>query len=337
MRVFSVLALILLAVTLTLMRAETEAHLRGGALGGKSASIPSKAPIDRKNDTKSGSHNPVDVYEGHLVIKNLITPRAIHAAVDDQGYLTSMGINSTYTSFSLDVGFNRGQTSKVWHAEQPNLYVVAIEANAHLVRQFEFGPEFEGIRPNTMVVQAAASSHDGGVITFNPGFGWNNVSDTGSIFGFRDPKREAVRLQYLRSHLSVRNMRLSDLLKHVPPPRNTTFVWDTLKVDVQGSDVDALMSAGDFVDNFVCVVGEFEIDNYNVPKGFPIDPGPFLKQHKFVLTRDNNKRGNSIWLNSRFFDLYKSRPQRFGCANVYDSQVKPHEIIAAYEKGGLTW
>jgi FkbM family methyltransferase len=294
------------------------------------------------NDTISMSneetHSPVGVYDSHLILKSLITPRAVHAHVDKDGYLTSMGVDSSYTSFSLDVGFNRGQTTLVWHKAQPHLYVVAIEANAKLVRQFEYGPEFDQIRPHTMVVHAAASTKNGGVVNFNPGLGWkNNVSDTGSIFGFSNPKNEKVRLSYLSAHQTVRNLRLDDFLKHVPPPRNTSFVWDTLKLDVQGADVDALHSVGDYVENFVCVVAEFGIDEYIIPKGFPIDPGPFFKEHKFVLSRDNNKRGNSIWMNPKYFALYKYDPSRFGCANVYDSQVKASDIIATYEKGGLIW
>jgi hypothetical protein len=113
-------------------------------------------------------NDPLGIYDGHLILKSLVTSRDDHSRVDRMGYLTIMGGDSKYTSFSLDVGFNRGQTSTEWHAKQPNLYVIAIEANSHLVRQFENGLEFESVRMHTMVVHAAASSRPG-VMTFNPG------------------------------------------------------------------------------------------------------------------------------------------------------------------------
>jgi len=278
-------------------------------------------------------NNPIGTYDGHLILKSLITHRGSHSQVDKDGYLTVMGPDSFYTSFSLDVGFNRGQTSAAWHSIQPHLYSIGIEANANLVYHFEHSQDLNSIRDNTMVVHAAASSRDGGVIRFNPGFGWNNVSDTGSVFGFTDPKREKVRLQHANSHIAVRNLRLSDLLRHVPLPRNTSFLWDTMKLDVQGADVDAMMSSSEYVEHFICVVGEFDTTHYAV-KGVKTDPKPFLTEHKFVMVYDIWP-GNSIWLNSRLFSLYKDNPQRFGCHNVYDSRVDPGILIANYEKGGI--
>ena len=96
------------------------------------------------------------------------------------------------------------------------------------------------------------------------------MSDTGSLFGWTDPKREQVRKQAVHMQQVVRLVRLSDILRHVHPPGTfflfimrvldcflepPLFLWDTLKIDIQGADVDALISAGNFVKNFLCIVG----------------------------------------------------------------------------------
>ncbi len=295
--------------------------------------LTAHAGVDVQHTSDNCGSDPLGIYEGHLIMKSLVTSRDVHSRVDKLGYLAILGGDSRFTSFSLDVGFNRGQTSTAWHAKQPNLYVIGIDANSHLVRQFENGPEFESIREHTMVLHAAASSRPG-VMTFNPGFGWNNVSDTGSLFPFKDAKREAVRLKHLNSHIAVRSIRLDAILKYVPPPRAPVFLWDTLKLDVQGADVDALISSGDYVERFMCVVGEFETLHYATPEGISVDPAPFLKLHQFVCVYDVYP-GNSIWLNKRHFAVYKENPMRFGCHSVYDSLADTQKLITVFEKGGL--
>ena len=276
--------------------------------------------------------NPITVLDGHLLMAVALSARDAHVEVDENGFMKILDKNSPFTSFSLDVGFNRGQTSMGWSAKQPSVYIIGIEANARLVSHFEHNPEFLSIRPHTLVVNAAAGTKEGGLSHFNPGFGWSNTSDTGSLFGWKDKNREAERMKYVKSHLLVRQLRLDSLLRHVPPPRAPKFVWDTLKLDIQGADVDALHSAGVLVDNFMCVVGEFDELYYTMPKDFPTDPVPFLTEHQFKRVHDMWP-GNSIWLNRRYFDLYKENPHRFGCHSVYDSPVDPSKLIAEYEKG----
>ena len=46
--------------------------------------------------------------------------------------------------------------------------------------------------------------------------------------------------------------RMDTFLRFVPP----TLVWDCMKIDIQGADADALISAGDYIEKFKCVVGE---------------------------------------------------------------------------------
>ena len=104
------------------------------------------------------SNNPIGVYANHLVLTDVVTIRDAHAEVDKDGFLKSMGTDSTYTSFSLDVGFNKGQTSLGWHAKQKNIYIIGIEANSHLVQRFEHIQEFTSIinQPNSAILSVGA-------------------------------------------------------------------------------------------------------------------------------------------------------------------------------------
>ena len=81
------------------------------------------------------------------------------------------------------------------------------------------------------------------------------------------------------------------------------FYWDTFKVDIQGSDVEAILSADAFIKNFVCVVGEFDYNAYDLPKDIMTDP-------KSILTGYNFKKVfggvNEIWMNSLYIDAYRS-------------------------------
>jgi hypothetical protein len=179
--------------------------------------------LEKKNYT-----DPISVYDGHLVMNDVVTIRDAHAEVDKDGYLNILNKNSQYTSFSFDVGFNRAQTSLGWHGKQKDkLYIVGVEANARLVNHFEHSTDnnLMQLREHTMVIHAAAGTKGVGFSKFNPGFGWANSSDTGSLFGFKDKNRENERKKFMKSHLLVRNIRLDSILKHIPKPRFPDFVW----------------------------------------------------------------------------------------------------------------
>ena len=110
-----------------------------------------------------------------------------------------------------------------------------------------------------MMINGAVSSTPG-VAEFNTGVGRDangrGATDTASLFQFKD-KGAKERASKWSSTL-VRKFRLDDLLSHVPKPTDD-FMWDTLKVDIQGGDVDALVSCGDYLKHFTCVIGEFDI------------------------------------------------------------------------------
>lgn len=283
-------------------------------------------------------NDPISIFDGQLVLSNVISSRGNLSNVDEKGFLTVFRDDSIF-SFSMDVGFNRGQTSLPWLTQNKNMFVIGVEANDHLVTRFERSPEFDHIRDREFIFQVAAGSKPG-IARFNPGFGWDNISDTGSLFHWSDKGREKQRQHFAHKELLVRIVRLESILDHVPPPvfdivapRTTPFIWDTLKVDVQGADVDAVHSVGaSYIKRFMCIVGEFETGEYKVPAGFPIDPAPFLKENGFVKVHNQN---NQIWLNKLFIDTYRKNAKLYNCHTVYDSPTDPHRLLQAYDAGGV--
>jgi hypothetical protein len=268
-----------------------------------------------------------------LVISNPASPQGSMSSVNELGYLKAIS-EPWVKTFSLDVGFNRGQTSLGWLKNLKSLFVIGVDANHLLVSRFEHSEEFEEIREKEIVLLGAVGTKYGTAM-FNPGFGWDNVSDTGSLFGWADPERERERRKYLRRQMPVRFLRLQDILEHVPPPRlGQGFLWDTLKIDVQGADVDALISAGEYIKRFLCVVGEFQTQFYSVPKEIPTDPAPFLKQNGFVRVH-YKETDNQIWMNPIYFEEYRKNATIFGCHLVYDSVLDPVSLVTAYDKGGV--
>lgn len=288
----------------------------------------------RRLDQNNGQiiTSPISVFQNHLLMADVVTSRGKLSEVDEHGHLKLFRDPVlSIERFSFDVGFNRGQTSYEWHRLLPSkLFVLGVDANANLVARFEHSSEFASIRQKTLVFRGAVGSKDG-IALFNPGFGWENTSDTGSLFGWDDKNKEAERMSHVDKHLAVRFIRLDAILSHVPPPNpSTSFYWDTLKIDVQGADVDAMESAGDFIKNFMCVVGEFQTAHYKIPAGINVDPAPFLTKHGFKLVYHN---ANQIWLNPLYVQVYKNAPLNSTCHNVYDSKVDPVKLLSAYDSG----
>lgn len=90
--------------------------------------------------------------------------------------------------------------------------------------------------------------------------------------------------------------------------------------------MDALHSAGKYLGNFVCVVGEFETWSYDVGKDVPTDEYLILEQYNFTPASQKDGQ-NQIWMNKKYLDLYKANPSAFGCHRVYDSLAQPQELI----------
>ena len=100
-----------------------------------------------QNENSTGIGNPISVFDHVLVLANPATPRGTMSAVDDLGYLKVISEPWVQT-FSLDVGFNRGQTSFGWLDKLSNLFIIGVEANHLLVTHFEHNPEFDRLRSN---------------------------------------------------------------------------------------------------------------------------------------------------------------------------------------------
>jgi hypothetical protein len=90
----------------------------------------------------------------------------------------------------------------------------------------------------------AAVSLKPGLAIFNAGDGWeNNYTDVGSLCSFSDQKKERLRARSREHKQIVRLFKLSGILKYIAPPQPPLFFWDALKIDNQGSDIVALISA----------------------------------------------------------------------------------------------
>lgn len=305
--------------------------------------------------------SPFSVQEGGLLFRDTSGNTPLNHGVLDEGKLRIMK-HSNISSFSLDVGFNIGQTTIIWNREQKgqSLFVIGIEANEHLVRDWEtheFTERLDGIfndavalapyREKVMLIHGAATTHSGGVAKLNPGYGYKRgveLVGTGSLLKWRHKEKEKERLRHASKHLNVKTMRLSDILMYVPDPRFPNFVWDTLKLDVQGLDADALISAGDYVDRFMCVNGEFDSYHYQSEaegegredSKYITDPASFLKQHQFRRVHWTEAPDCQIWLNARpeFISLYRKDPSRFGCDKVYDCRDSPQAMLKRFDEGG---
>jgi hypothetical protein len=237
---------------------------------------------------------PFSVMNGTLMFTEPLSVKHGNSAVDESGFLSGILSARNYgdknnnslaekRTFSVDVGINLGEVIlNDWLLPVPHMFVIGIEANHRLVRNFENLEAFRPVSHRALLIPAAVSTKPG-LATFNTGSGWEgNRSETGSLFGWSDKKKEKIRLRSLEYHQTVRLIKLSDILQHVPPPHPPHFLWDTLKVDAQGGDVDVIISAGDYLSNFICIVAELEYGHYDVPADIPRDPAPFLSKYNYT-------------------------------------------------------
>ncbi len=133
-------------------------------------------------------HIVINPYISPITTIDVISSRDELSEVDANGYLTVMGKGSFYKSFNLDVGFNRGQTTLVWHEYQKPenpLFVIGVEANNKLIAHYEKltqkGRTYvdflrrevntEKLKRNTILIRAAVGSKKKELAHLNPGFG----------------------------------------------------------------------------------------------------------------------------------------------------------------------
>jgi len=245
-----------------------------------------------------------------------------------------------HTSFSLDVGFNFGKISAEWLQDVPGMFVVGVEASRELYSYYDAFCNsiasnsvilsarnsklrfFFGVWKNAskhcnkrmFLINAAAGSRYGAT-GFAPDS--SGMMDDGSlVFGGKDAYKEPV--------ISLPLATLLATIPHTPD-----FVWDTIKVDIQGVDADAVVSTGHFIQNFKCVVAEFAGKPTCVPckeHGMysNVDAYKFLKQQGFLnildlnrfnmsdnyyfslMTKSESRMDHRMWLNSKYIDDFKN-------------------------------
>lgn len=200
-------------------------------------------------------------------------------------------------------------------------------------------------RGQLLLVHAAVTTSTKRAIPFNIGFGWrrdgNVVPDVGSLYNFADPSKKRA-----QQSTHVATLRLDDILAHVPPPpsgvaarttrsnqnKNNTLIWDTLKIDVQGADIEALESAGQYLERFHCVIGEFTARHYEIAGihgGQKALAADMLTRSGFVRAYATIK--NQLWLNRRYRARFAD-PKRhdFTCITggfAGGSDAKPDEYF----------
>ena len=226
------------------------------------------------------------------MIAEPISSRPGFAAINDEGYLSSIlpptAPDNARKTFCLDVGVNQGLVIfRDWLSVVPHMFAIGIEANRRLYSHHVFDNKLpQSVLDRSLILPLAVSSTRGTAI-FSTGAGWDkNISDVGSLFGWSDAKREKLRKASTDHHQLVRLTPLKDILKYIHPPSPPLFLWDSFKIDIQGADVDGLISAEDYLSNFVCVIGEFQTTHYDVPNSIATDPIPILTKQNFRMIHD---------------------------------------------------
>ena len=262
----------------------------------------------------------------------LLQKRFLHR-VDSAGHFA---IPSRLTRFSLDVGFNVGKIMLGDWLSQSNArehFMIGIEANPYLYTVFDtmttarrYPKGYEGMywTPNNnsgtterartfrshsdqlMLIHAAAVSSLRGVADFHLGVGWHAgkvESDVGSLYGWDNKQKSKASEEDSESTVTVATIRLDEILARVPPPPRLR--WDTLKIDIQGADTDALIGAGDYMKHFMCVVGEFSSEHYKVPSGVTVSPRSLLSGLGFRLALASNHPKLQVWVNMRYRSVFE--------------------------------
>ena len=327
---------------------------------------PSSSMTQAASTSASTSSSTIAVTNNILTFAAPLVVRDV-AKVDANGFIIAAGA-SKITHFSLDVGFNKGRvTVNDWLEKQQNLFVICVEAIPALFTLFEtmmasetqIGDGGSGAgdgdtvvpywkltkfhasqralvykkfchdEKRCMMINGAVSSTPG-VAEFNTGVGRDangqGATDTGSLFAFRNGGARERAKKW--SATLVRKFRLDELLKFIPIPTDK-YSWDTFKVDIQGGDVDALVSAGKYLKYFTCVIGEFDVGSYQIPNGVQTNPTPILLAAGFINT---NIVGRSVWINPKYKNQYLADPESFGCHRVHDVPASLNRLIAAFKK-----
>lgn len=150
-------------------------------------------------------------------------------------------------------------------------------------------------------------------------------------------------------HVRVPTVRMSALLSSLPQPA-PGFKWGCLKTDAQGSDVDAIVSAGAYVRHFACIVMEHW--GPSIMGDAYVDPIPYLLKQGFIRVTDPpNYQANgqgalrehkaAVWrhvfINTDRFDDFE-RPELYKFCDVSDvrhAHAEYQKTIAHFRANGF--
>ena len=164
-------------------------------------------------------------------------------------------------------------------------------------------------------------------VDFYLGKGWMGekvISDVGSRFKWIDQKRQNVSDGEAGNDVRVQSLVLDDLLALVPPPPR--LWWDTLKIDLQGSDEEAIVSARRYLHHFTCVnVEMIKHKTYRVVSNVNLSLAmDALMDSGFRMLFQRIGRG-SIWVNLRYLDRFYDQ-NAYTCT-TFDYNVTHEQII----------
>ena len=324
--------------------------------------------------------------------------------LDEQGHIL---LPADVRHIAIDVGANKLKVMEAWLLRDPRHAYIGFEPNPFLwggaivtgrevahgkdsvkaaadaLTQFVADPggflhvprtsQILAARHDRAFVVNAAAAKDPGWAEFNMGGAWG-FDDTGSMYSASEGAK--FRLEQAIGATPVRVERLDRLLSILPPPRegggdsqnHLPFTWGMLKIDAQGADADALVSAAEYIRHFVCVLGEFtegcamqrSCYGYTLPPWVEANPCPFLLDHSFIPVLDLNAMsqwiepepaegfGNheseiSFWANARYAkrwasdELYNKDGFNKACPfpQVYDESRTRLMIVASFLAHGV--
>lgn len=266
--------------------------------------------------TGAPSEKPAAISKSHYELGSTSWP------LDDGRLRVPRGI----THFSMDLGVAH-LTETARFLGRSNMFVIAVEANPFVYNFIKYttSPKnsigyckfdadvamdrcsvgkkkrfatFHASRDRVLLVNAAAGYEQEGYAELNIGRGYDAnrekfaSTDTSSLLQWdkqewRDSE-ESVRVPFLP---------MQDLLALVPK----RLTWDLLKVDIQGADAAAVISTGDYIERFKCVLAEFSFQNKIGMQHYPKTAREFLLDHGFV------KVAADFYVNRRFKPAFARR------------------------------
>ena len=272
----------------------------------------------------------------------------LHAA-DGQGRLALLpGVDI----LNLDLGFNRGKITGQWLAKYGSrLFVVGVEANpvlamcAKLIQPAfdEFCQEVGKFRPSLLphlkqYVVVSGALDNSGQASVDLWYDTNQndkkmTPDEGTIRTdiavYRDRKNQGTTV-------TVAAFPLTKVLDILPLP-SPALRWGCLKVDIQGTDMQAIISGGSRVADFACL--SMEVWGANLLGDLFVEPvthmatlGLYPVRNDHDMTRPvASGQSNELFINVRFLESFEHEDDYAFC-RVSDNRVSHADVRATVQK-----